>query len=111
MADLAEQLGLSREIADRVVTWRHGRYALERDAAMGRPQAVKPAERGRHADRAAGIAAECEVAHLGRDRRGRAARRAAGDAIRRAGIHRLAVMGVPAEHAVEELVANGDPGT
>ena len=105
---LAEQLGVAREKADRVEARRHRRRAEAVDAAEGRPQAIEPAEGRRHADRAAGVAAEREVAE--------AATAAAEPqeeppvTWRSRDIDRLAVMGVGAEHAVEELVADGDAG-
>ena len=110
MAHFSEQLRVARKKADRIEARRHRRRAFGGDAAEARPQAVEPGEGRRHPDRTAGIAAEREVAQFARDGRGGAAGRASGHVLRRARIDRLAVMNVGAEHAVEELIADGDAG-
>ena len=107
---LAEQLRLAREKSDRVVARRHRRRAEAVDAAEAGTQAIEPAERGGHADRAASVAAEREVAEFRGDGRRRSARRAAGDVALRFDIDRRAVVNVGAEHAVEEFVADIDTG-
>ncbi len=77
---------------------------------MGGAQAIKPTERRRHADRAARVGAQREIAHGSRNRRGGPAGRSAGHVAASARVHRLAVMRVGAEQAVEELIADGDAG-
>ena len=73
---------------------------------MARAQAVKPVERGRDANRSAGVAAEREIAGIGAARCRRAAGRAAGQPAGRAQIGRGAVMGIGACDAEEEFVAD-----
>ena len=74
---------------------------------MGRPQPVEAAERCGDADRAAGVAAEREVAGARRRGRGRPARRTAGNAPRRAQVGRRSVMGIHAGDAEEQFIADG----
>ena len=57
--------------------------AARRNEAVARLVAEHAAEGGRDADRAADVGAELERHHAGRDRRGAAARRAAGTCARR----------------------------
>ena len=106
-ADAPEHARPARQPADDVERRRHVHHAGRIDAAVRGADAVEPAERGRHAHRAAGVAAQREIAGAGRGRRRRSARRAARDAARRARIERRAVMRVDAGDAVEELVADG----
>src|SRR5262245_2657598 len=110
LSDLAEQLRIAREEADRIVARRHRRRALRGDTAEARPQAVEPGEGRGHPDRTAGVAAEGEIAQLARDGGGGTAGRSSGHVLGGAWIDRLAVMSVGTEHAVEELVADGDAG-
>ncbi len=105
-ADAAEHAGRGGEPAGDVEGGRHLHRPRHVDPAVGRAQAVQPAKCGRHPHRAAGVAAEREVAGASRGGRCRAARRAAGNPARRVRIDRRAVMGVDAGHAEEELVAH-----
>jgi hypothetical protein len=110
MAHFSEQLRVARKKADRIEARRHRRRAFGGDAAEARPQAVEPGEGRRHPDRATRVAAKREVAQLARDGGGGTAGRPSGHVLRRAWIDRLAVVNVGAEHAVEELIADGDAG-
>ncbi len=74
---------------------------------MARPQAVDAAKRRRYPDRAAGIGAQREVHVTRRHHRGRARRRAAGNAARRVGVDRRAVVKILADHAVGEFLGDG----
>ena len=106
LAHRAEQACAGGEPADGVERGRHVHRAAGVDPAMRGADAVEPAERGRHAHRAAGVGAEREIACARRGRRRRSARRAAGNAPRRAQVRRRAVMRVHAGDAVEELVGD-----
>ena len=109
-AHFAERARSVREPAGDIEGRRHVHRAGEIDAAMRGADAIEPAERGRHPDRTAGIAADRDIAGAGSRRRCRAARRAAGQAAGRARIVRRAVMRVDAGDAVEEFVADGLAG-
>jgi hypothetical protein len=69
-------------------------------------QPVEAAVARRHAHRAACVGAEREVSEAARDQRRRAARRAAGDVVRRTRIERRAVEVVLADQAEGELVGD-----
>ena len=105
-ADGAKHARAGREPAHGVERWRHRHEAAARHAAVGRAHPVDPAEGGGHADRAAGVGSQREIANTGRDRRGRAARRASRDATAGAHVDRRPVMRVLARQAVEELVTH-----
>ena len=112
-ADFAEHARRRREPARHVEARRHVGHALMRDALVRRAQAVDAVERGGDAHRAAGVAAEREIASAGA-----AAPPPSRPTSRRAGgparaVHRRAVMRVGAGDAVEEFVADrlaGDGG-
>jgi hypothetical protein len=78
--------------------------AVARQPAVGRLQAEDAAQRRRHADRAVGVGAERERHLAGRDRRGRAARRAAGHAREVVRVARRPVVAVLGREAVGVLV-------
>ncbi len=105
-ADAAQHAGGGGEPSAGVERRRHQHGAGKIDAAVGRPQAVDTAQRGGHADRAAGVAAERKVAGARAGGRGRSARRAAGNPSGCAQIGGRAVMHVDAGDAEEQLVAD-----
>ena len=84
-------------------------HPVARDRAVGRFQADDPAQRRGLADRAAGVGAERPRRQPGGDRRGAAARGAAGDARAVPGVEHRAVGGVLVGGAHRELVLVGLP--
>ena len=73
---------------------------------MGRAQAIEPAIAGRNPNRTAGIGAKRQVDQAAGHRRSRAARGAAGDASRRVGVGRRAVVGVLAIEAEGKFIGD-----
>ena len=84
-----------------------GDHPVARDRAVGRLQADDAAERGRLADRAAGVGAERAGGEAAGDRRRRAAGGAAGDAAAVPGVEDRPVGGVLVRAAHRELVHVG----
>ena len=82
-------------------------HAVAGDGAVGRLHADDAAQRGRLADRAAGVRPQRERRHAGRHGGRRAAARAAGDALAVPGVARRAVGGVLGRRAHRELVHVG----
>ena len=97
----------ARERPDLVERRAEGEQAVARDAAVGRLEADDAAQRGRLADRAAGVGAERDRRQAGRHRDRRAAARAAGDAVERPRVAGDAERRVLGRRAHRELVAVG----
>ena len=109
MADAPQHAGARGKPAKRIERGRHGHGARSIETPERRPDPIEAAECGGNADRAASVAAQCEV--TGAHRRGcrRAARGAAGEPARGTRIHRGAVVGVRARDAIEKLVTHRLP--
>ena len=82
-------------------------HSIEGDPPVCGSHAEDPAEARRQAHRAAGVAADGKVHHAGGDGRSRPAGRAAGNAPRRAHVHRSAVVRILARQAPGQFVGVG----
>ena len=107
LADAPQDARAAGEPPGHIEGRRHRHAAGDVDASVRRAYAVDAAEGGRHPNRAAGIAAQREIAGAGGRRSGGAARGAARQSARGARIDRSAVMRVGAGDAEEKFVAHG----
>ncbi len=110
LADARQHAGIAREPAESIETRRQRHAAFQRDAAMAWAKTIKAAKRSRQAYRAAAIGADGKIDQPRRRRRGRAARRAAGNTAGCVDVYGRAVMGVLTHQAVGQFIRVGFAG-